>query len=84
MVCAKCESKVASLAVADKWRAGEVAGRKPGGGGATGAMHTCRACKAVIHMPGANYCQQCAYRNGICAMCGVRVLDTALYQMSGR
>ena len=49
--------------------------------GASG-LRPCRVCKNRVHIAGAFYCQQCAYRNGICAMCGVKVLDTTGYKQS--
>ena len=32
--------------------------------------------------PDALFCQPCAYSKGVCAMCGVKVLDTSGYRMS--
>lgn len=42
----------------------------------------CRICKQQVHQQGAHYCQPCAYKNGICAMCGIKVLDTKNYKQS--
>uniref|UniRef100_A0A915HZZ3 Cysteine-rich PDZ-binding protein n=1 Tax=Romanomermis culicivorax TaxID=13658 RepID=A0A915HZZ3_ROMCU len=30
----------------------------------------CRICRSVVHQAGSHYCQGCAYKKGICAMCG--------------
>lgn len=42
----------------------------------------CRICKQKVHEPGRHYCQSCAYKKGICAMCGVRILNTKSYKQS--
>ena len=42
----------------------------------------CRLCRSSVHQSGAAYCQQCAYKQGICAMCGVKMLDTKNFKMS--
>lgn len=75
MVCAACETKLSKLVTTR------------GGGGTAAPRATflpCRACKASVHLPGAAYCQGCSYRNGICAYCGTRVLNTAGYRMSSK
>ena len=35
-----------------------------------------------VHQVGSHYCQACAYKKGICAMCGVKVLSTKGYRQS--
>ena len=91
MVCAKCEAKLPKLVVADKWKhAATKSSSGPVRGGAArrvappAAPRPCRACKGGIHLAGASYCQSCAYKNGICAMCGTRVLAIDAYKMSSR
>lgn len=42
---------------------------------------TCRICKQQLHQTG-HYCQPCASKKGICAMCGIKLLDTKGYKMS--
>ncbi|XP_006638697.1 cysteine-rich PDZ-binding protein [Lepisosteus oculatus] len=42
----------------------------------------CRICKSSVHQPGSNYCQGCAYKKGICAMCGKKVLETKNYKQT--
>uniref|UniRef100_A0A3Q3KWD1 Cysteine-rich PDZ-binding protein n=1 Tax=Mastacembelus armatus TaxID=205130 RepID=A0A3Q3KWD1_9TELE len=43
---------------------------------------TCRICKSSVHQSGSHYCQGCAYKKGICAMCGKKVLDTKNYKQT--
>ncbi|XP_068439968.1 cysteine-rich PDZ-binding protein [Clinocottus analis] len=43
---------------------------------------TCRICKSSVHQFGSHYCQGCAYKKGICAMCGKKVLDTKNYKQT--
>ncbi|KAJ3080830.1 hypothetical protein BCR33DRAFT_656695 [Rhizoclosmatium globosum] len=44
----------------------------------------CKECRGSVHQKGSNYCQNCAYKNGICAMCGVKILDTKLYKQTSK
>ena len=97
MVCSKCEAKLSKLIVKDTWKAGGPADPKrktsssgpikttlssASGGAPASGLRPCRVCKQRTHLAGAFYCQQCAYRNGICAMCGTKVLDTTAYKQS--
>lgn len=41
-----------------------------------------RICKQKVHQSGSHYCQACAYKKGICAMCGKKMLDTKNYRQS--
>jgi hypothetical protein len=95
MVCSKCEAKIKTLAVPDKWKAGGAAGGAGGSSGpirakptrepgALGFARSCRICKAKVHQDTYHYCQACAYKKGICAMCGTKVLDTSGYKMSSK
>ncbi|XP_063749933.1 cysteine-rich PDZ-binding protein isoform X1 [Eleginops maclovinus] len=43
---------------------------------------TCRICRSSVHQSGSHYCQGCAYKKGICAMCGKKVLDTKNYRQT--
>jgi len=36
----------------------------------------CRICKQSVHQAGSHYCQHCAYKRGICAMCGKQVMSS--------
>uniref|UniRef100_A0A6B2LVE1 Cysteine-rich PDZ-binding protein n=1 Tax=Arcella intermedia TaxID=1963864 RepID=A0A6B2LVE1_9EUKA len=93
MVCEKCEGKLKVIVCPDPWKAGarntNEAGRK-----ATNTLITkksdrsnsnyvrkCRLCKQRLHLAG-YYCQDCAYKKGICCMCGVKVLNTKMYKQS--
>uniref|UniRef100_A0A8K9Y7K6 Cysteine-rich PDZ-binding protein n=1 Tax=Oncorhynchus mykiss TaxID=8022 RepID=A0A8K9Y7K6_ONCMY len=51
---------------------------KPGKSG----FGICRICKSSVHQSGSHYCQGCAYKKGICAMCGKKVLDTKNYKQT--
>ncbi|XP_063868681.1 LOW QUALITY PROTEIN: cysteine-rich PDZ-binding protein-like [Scylla paramamosain] len=42
----------------------------------------CRICRSKVHQPALNFCQGCAYKKGICAMCGKKILDTTNYRQS--
>lgn len=42
----------------------------------------CRICRTSVHQAGSYYCQACAYKKGICAMCGKKLLDTSKYRQS--
>ncbi|KAI8608428.1 PDZ-binding protein [Chytriomyces sp. MP71] len=44
----------------------------------------CKTCKTRVNQTGSNYCQNCAYKGGICAMCGVKILDTKLYKQTSK
>uniref|UniRef100_A0A4W5KW95 Cysteine-rich PDZ-binding protein n=5 Tax=Salmoninae TaxID=504568 RepID=A0A4W5KW95_9TELE len=54
---------------------------KPGKSGKSG-FGICRICKSSVHQSGSHYCQGCAYKKGICAMCGKKVLDTKNYKQT--
>ncbi|BGP42088.1 hypothetical protein JCM10450v2_006174 [Rhodotorula kratochvilovae] len=53
-------------------------------GGAGGAVARCEVCRSVTARPGAKYCQGCAYKKGLCAMCGKQILDVSGYKMSSK
>lgn len=61
--------------------------------------NNCRVCKQRVTQKGAHYCQGnfssfpcsrvnlaegCAYKNGICSMCGVKILDTTFHRQSSK
>ncbi|ORX56839.1 cysteine-rich PDZ-binding protein [Hesseltinella vesiculosa] len=84
MVCAKCEKKLTTLAVPDKWKDGAKnvkagqEGRKinqnkliaKGKSRHSPYESKCRICKSKVIQPKAHYCQNCSFQKGICAMCG--------------
>ncbi|PWN47799.1 hypothetical protein IE53DRAFT_390051 [Violaceomyces palustris] len=42
----------------------------------------CKVCKQNVSMDRATYCQGCAYKRGICAICGKQILDVKMYKQS--
>ncbi|CAD6898812.1 unnamed protein product [Tilletia controversa] len=42
----------------------------------------CTVCKQRVSQDRAKYCQNCAYKRGCCAICGVKILDTKMYKQS--
>mmetsp|Transcript_46210 Transcript_46210/g.77021 ORF Transcript_46210/g.77021 Transcript_46210/m.77021 type:complete len:100 (-) Transcript_46210:207-506(-) len=99
MVCSKCEKKLASLSCPDKWKDGaRNAGSSRDTSGTNKAIgkqkasarfnpysQGCKICKQPIHQTGGGlYCHGCAYKKGVCSMCGVQVLDTTYYKQSAR
>ncbi|CAG2061035.1 unnamed protein product [Timema podura] len=98
MVCDKCEKKLGRVITPDPWKSGarntvESGGRKIGENKAitgnksrfspyTAKFETCRICRQKVHQVGSHYCQACAYKKGICAMCGKKLLDTKNYKQS--
>lgn len=47
-----------------------------------GALNKCRICGQRVHQKGSHYCQGCAYKKGICSMCGKKMVDTKNYKQS--
>ncbi|KAL0810430.1 hypothetical protein ABMA28_010570 [Loxostege sticticalis] len=98
MVCEKCEKKLGRVITPDPWKAGarntvESGGRKVGENKAltakkgrfnpyTSKFQECKICRCKVHQVGSHYCQACAYKKGICAMCGKKILDTKNYRQS--
>ncbi|CAH4037541.1 unnamed protein product [Pieris brassicae] len=96
MVCEKCEKKLGRVITPDPWKTGarntvESGGRKVGENKAltakkgrynpyTSKFHECKICRTKVHQVGSHYCQACAYKKGICAMCGKKILETANYR----
>ncbi len=98
MVCEKCEKKLGKVITPDVWKEGarnttESGGRminenkaltskKARNNPYSTKFEKCRICKQVVHQVGSYYCQACAYKKGICAMCGVKILDTKNYRQT--
>mmetsp|Transcript_23841 Transcript_23841/g.32783 ORF Transcript_23841/g.32783 Transcript_23841/m.32783 type:complete len:99 (+) Transcript_23841:309-605(+) len=96
MVCQKCEKKLSTLACPDKWKTGSSSGPPPrdtkGSNKSLGKKKAsarynpyaigCKVCKCPIHTGQGMYCHACAYKKGVCAICGVQVLDTSFYKQS--
>jgi hypothetical protein len=95
MVCGDCQKKLTRVITPDPWKDGarnttESGGRKIGENKLLTktkrfsplGLTACKLCKGKIHDNGI-YCQTCAYKKGICSMCGKKVLDdVAQYKQS--
>ena len=42
----------------------------------------CKICFSKVHQLGSHYCQECAYKKSICAMCGKKLMKTKNYRQS--
>jgi len=98
MVCEKCQKKLGKVITPDPWKTGArnttegggrainenkaLSSRKIRGSPYQTTFTKCRVCKTSVHQTGSNYCQQCAYKLAICAMCGVKMMNTKGYRMS--
>jgi hypothetical protein len=97
MVCKDCEKKLGRVICPDPWKSGsrntiESGGRKVGENKMLSSRKArfapymkftkCLSCKQPVHQTGSKYCQGCAYKNGICSMCGKKILDVKLYVQS--
>ncbi|KAG8221026.1 hypothetical protein J3R82DRAFT_2536 [Butyriboletus roseoflavus] len=60
-----------SLSVIDSWS------KKPYQG-------KCKDCKQPVTQNKAKYCHGCAYKKGLCSICGKAILDTTGYVMSSK
>ena len=43
----------------------------------------CLVCKQQLHQT-AQYCQTCAFKRGLCAMCGKQMLDVSKYKQTNK
>ncbi|ESO85660.1 hypothetical protein LOTGIDRAFT_229474 [Lottia gigantea] len=97
MVCEKCQKKLGKVITPDPWKSGarnttEGGGRKVNENKALsgkkarfspyGEFGKCRICKSSVHQAGSHYCQGCAYKKGICAMCGKKIIETKNYRQT--
>ncbi|KDQ61534.1 hypothetical protein JAAARDRAFT_30983 [Jaapia argillacea MUCL 33604] len=46
--------------------------------------NSCKDCKQPTTQNGAKYCHGCAYKKGLCSICGKQILDTTGYVMSSK
>jgi len=92
------KGKLGKVIVPDPWKAGshnntEGGGRKVGENKlltskknrfnpTQSEFRKCRICKQKVHQPGSHYCQGCAYKKGLCAMCGIKIMKTRDYKQS--
>ncbi|KAI0738509.1 PDZ-binding protein [Daedaleopsis nitida] len=99
MVCKKCEAKTSKLAAPDPFKSTSQAikegSRKVGEnkllsrpGSSKNRFQPyqgkCKDCKSTVTQNKAKYCHGCAYKRGVCAICGKQVLDTTGYVMSSK
>ncbi|KIY49971.1 hypothetical protein FISHEDRAFT_40240 [Fistulina hepatica ATCC 64428] len=98
MVCKKCEKKLSKVAAPDPFQATSSSikdgSRKVGENKllARGSAKSryqpyqrhCKDCKSSTTQNNAKYCHGCAYRKGICSICGHKILDTSGYVMSSK
>ena len=57
------------------------------GGSSLGGTSSCKKCKSKVAKVGASYCQGCAYKDSLCAMCGVPVMSGSMkaqYKMTSK
>lgn len=97
MVCDSCQTKLTKVAVPDKWKAGArnvvavgairpgktnrlLAAKKESSQWVPDESH-CRICRTKVQAQ-MHYCNDCAHKRGICAMCGKKVVDTSSYKMT--
>ncbi|KAJ3415319.1 hypothetical protein HDV05_005189 [Chytridiales sp. JEL 0842] len=99
MVCSKCEKKLSTVITPEVWKDGSKnsvvgsAGRKINDNKLLSSKNKnkfapyerkCKSCASRVHQMGATYCQKCAYKEGKCALCGVKILDTSMYKQSSK
>ncbi|OXU27720.1 hypothetical protein TSAR_004637 [Trichomalopsis sarcophagae] len=98
MVCGKCEKKLRKVVTPDPWKDGvwktvQNGGCKVGGNKAltkrrsrinpySAKFGACKICRQKTHQAGTHYCQSCAYKKAICAMCGKKLMSTNDYRQS--
>ncbi|KAH9406890.1 PREDICTED: cysteine-rich PDZ-binding protein-like [Rhagoletis zephyria] len=97
MVCEKCQKKLGKVITPDAWKSG-ARNTTEGGGRSINEnkaltskknrftpytkFETCKICKQKVHQAGSHYCQSCAYKKAICAMCGKKLYSTKNYAQS--
>lgn len=95
MVCSKCEKKQLSsnkrIITPETWKDGSSQPTKvnenkllsskklTGKNSFEPYAASCKLCSAKLHQKGHAYCQKCAYKKGICGMCGIKMVDTSKY-----
>lgn len=97
MVCSSCEKKLSKVIVPDKWKEGarnvsigssrQLGENKLLSSGNKSAFSSysnkCKLCNGRVHQDQANYCQACAYKRGICAICGIQIINVKMYRQNG-
>ncbi|KAK2463556.1 hypothetical protein APHAL10511_004307 [Amanita phalloides] len=100
MVCKKCEKKLSKLAAPDPFTSSSAlikeGSRKVGENKLLARPNPkakirfqpyqgkCKDCKQSVTQNGAKYCHGCAYKKGLCSICGKQILDTTPYAMSSK
>ncbi|KAF6761680.1 PDZ-binding protein [Ephemerocybe angulata] len=99
MVCKKCEKKLSKVAAPDPFASSSSSIRdgtrkvgenkllsRPGGSRNRYQpyQNKCKDCKQPCTQNQAKYCHGCAYRKGLCSICGKAILDTSSYVMSNK
>jgi len=97
MVCEKCKAKLSPLNTAAVWKEGATNTIEAGGTRAKNTLlyhkrakrdepvgRRCGICQSPLAFPAATYCHDCAFKKGICSICGRQVLDTTFYKMSNK
>ncbi|KAF9406937.1 hypothetical protein HW555_012874, partial [Spodoptera exigua] len=69
----KCEKKLGRVITPDPWKSEPETQWN---------LEDEKICRTKVHQVGSHYCQACAYKKGICAMCGKKILDTKNYRQS--
>ncbi|KAI0061034.1 hypothetical protein BV25DRAFT_1806264 [Artomyces pyxidatus] len=68
--------------------AGPGAGSSKGGGTSKTRFQPyaakCKDCKQTVTQNRAKYCHGCAFKKGLCSICGKQILDTSGYQMTNK
>jgi len=93
MVCESCEKKLPKVSAPDPWKAGSrntnETGRKINENKLLASKNRftpydkkCTICKSKV--PAGIYCQGCAYKKGLCSMCGKMILDISSYKQSSK
>ncbi|KAL6440900.1 hypothetical protein ACFW04_003366 [Cataglyphis niger] len=80
MVCEKCEKKLGKVITPDPWKTG--ARNTVESGGRQVGENKALICRQKVHQVGSHYCQSCAYKKAICAMCGKKLMNTKNYKQS--
>ncbi|KAK0489196.1 PDZ-binding protein [Armillaria novae-zelandiae] len=96
MVCKKCEKKLSKVAAPDPFTSSSSSikdgSRKVGenklltrpGSSKNRFQGKCKDCKSTVTQNKAKYCHGCAYKKGLCSICGKQILDTTGYAMSSK
>lgn len=98
MVCGNSERKFGGVITPDPWKAGArntfesgchkiaenkaLAATKSRFNPYTAKFEQCRIDRTKVHLVGSYYCQACAYKKGVCATGGKKLIHTKNYRQS--